>query len=90
MQYGNAQVIQGPPGTGKSTVICYYLAARREPNRTALVVAAGNKAVDALMAKLVGFGLDRALRPVVLGRPTPRMGPTAVEYTLERQVIRRS
>ena len=82
------EAVQGPPGTGKSTWICHHLVARRQAGRTDLVVAAGNKAVDAVVTKLVGLGLVRELKPVVLGRAHARMGAAAANYTLDALVDR--
>lgn len=71
-------LVHGPPGTGKTEVLAAIAAAEVERGGTVLACAASHAAVDNLVARLAGRGLD----PVRLGHPV-RVHPLQTERTLE-------
>lgn len=76
-------LVHGPPGTGKTEVLAAIGAAEIERGGQVLACAASNAAVDNLVVRLAGRGLD----PVRMGHPA-RVHPALVEHTLEARVAR--
>lgn len=55
---GRSLVVQGPPGTGKSQTIANLIATASAHGKTVLFVAQKRAAVDAVLGRLEGAGLD--------------------------------
>jgi ATP-dependent RNA/DNA helicase IGHMBP2 len=71
-------LVHGPPGTGKTEVLAAIAAAEVARGGTVLACAASNAAVDNLVLRLAGRGLD----PVRMGHPA-RVHADVVDRTLE-------
>jgi ATP-dependent RNA/DNA helicase IGHMBP2 len=76
----DVMLVHGPPGTGKTTVLVELI--RRAASRGETVLASGpsNLAVDNLVERLVGVGID----VVRVGHPA-RVLPAVVEHTLDQK-----
>jgi superfamily I DNA and/or RNA helicase len=76
-------LVHGPPGTGKTEVLAAIAAEEVRRGHTILACAASNAAVDNLVLRLLGRGLD----PVRMGHPA-RVHPSLLEHTLEARAER--
>ena len=56
---GESFVLQGPPGTGKSQTISNLIAAMMAEGKSVLFVAEKRAAIDAVIKRLTGVGLDK-------------------------------
>ena len=74
-------IVHGPPGTGKTTTLVAAVEQVVKREKTTLVCAPSNAAVDLLVDKLAAAGL-RVLR---LGHPA-RVTEEALEHTLDHQL----
>jgi superfamily I DNA and/or RNA helicase len=76
-------LVHGPPGTGKTEVLAAIAEQEVRRGGSVLACAASNAAVDNLVMRLLGRGLD----PVRLGHPA-RVHPSLLEHTLEARAER--
>jgi superfamily I DNA and/or RNA helicase len=76
-------LVHGPPGTGKTEVLAAIAEQEIRRGGTVLACAASNAAVDNLVMRLAGRGLD----PVRLGHPA-RVHPSLIDHTLEARAER--
>lgn len=74
-------VVHGPPGTGKTTTLVQAIKLLAETEKTVLVTAPSNTAVDLLTEKLA----DQDLRVVRVGNIS-RVDENIVRHTLEYQI----
>jgi ATP-dependent RNA/DNA helicase IGHMBP2 len=74
-------LVHGPPGTGKTTVLVEVVRRAAARGESVLASAPSNLAVDNLVERLAGVGLD----PVRIGHPA-RVLPAVLEHTLEARV----
>ncbi|HYY52928.1 MAG TPA: AAA domain-containing protein [Myxococcales bacterium] len=73
-------LVHGPPGTGKTTVLVELIRRAAARGEKILAAAPSNLAVDNLVERLVGVGVD----VVRVGHPA-RVLPAVVEHTLEER-----
>lgn len=85
----DVELVQGPPGTGKSTTIYHIINSRIPLDKKVLVTCSRNGAVDSIAGKLKGLQVEDECYLLVEGN-ADRVGPTAKEYMLDKQVTRHS
>ena len=81
----NAQdlaIVHGPPGTGKTTTLAEVIKHLAKQEKSILITAPSNTAVDNLMLKVAKAGLN----PVRIGNSS-RMTDEAVPFSLEHRLI---
>ncbi len=78
-------VVHGPPGTGKTTTLVYAIRQVCKKEKTVLVCAPSNAAVDLLTSKLDEMGLS----VIRLGHPA-RVTESSMQFTLDMQIVNHS